>query len=103
MQKLDWIFDGDYVVILCLVDQIDNRGQCRALTTPGRACHEHYAILYVNNLFQLYGQVKVAKVWRVRRNHAHNDRMAAALFENIHTKSRFTGSAKGEIRRTTIF
>ena len=94
VQKLDRIFDRDDVVVVRLVDEIDDRGEGRALTASGWSSDEHDAVFDVYYLFQYIGQVEIAEPRRPHRNHAHDDRVRAALLEDVHAKTRVAGSAE---------
>ena len=44
VQEFDWIFDGDDVVELRFIDDIDDRRQCRTLAAAGRSGNQDYAV-----------------------------------------------------------
>src|SRR6266498_5991730 len=99
MQKLNWILNCDDVVVLRLINQIDNCGQSRTLATSGRACHQDNPVFDINNLPQLWRQIEIRKVRRLRRYYAHYDGVAAALLKDIHAKAGFSGNAEREVSR----
>src|SRR6185503_9322409 len=97
MEKLDWIFNRHNVVVLSFIDQIDDGRECRALSAARRSCYQYDPVLDVYDLFELFGQVEVAKLRRVHRDDSHHDRMSAALLENVNSKASITGYAEREI------
>src|ERR1700693_3021848 len=44
VQELDWVFDGEDVVRLLLIDFVQDSGKRRRFSGPGRASHEYDAI-----------------------------------------------------------
>ena len=58
MKKFDRIFNGDDVVVLSLIDQVDNRREGGTLPAAGRSRYQHDPVFDVNNLFQLSGRLK---------------------------------------------
>src|SRR5258707_4405020 len=99
VQELNRVFDGNDVIELCLVNEIDHSGQRRTLATSGRAGYQHNPILQFDNIAQLLGQIKVLKARRARRNHAHDNRVSPSLLENIDTKPAQSGDPEGKIGR----
>src|SRR5260370_24891185 len=87
VQKFDWVFDGNYVIKLRLVNQIDDGRQGRTLSTARRAGHQDDPVLKLNYVAQLWGQIKVLESRRPVRNDAHDDRVGSSLFEDIHAKA----------------
>jgi hypothetical protein len=53
---LDWIFDGDDVVVLLLVDDVDDCGLRGALAGAGWTSHEHEAVAQLGDLAQCGGK-----------------------------------------------
>ena len=103
VQKLDRIFDRDDVVVVRFVDQIDDRGECRTLTAAGWSSDQHDAVFDIYYLFQLFRQIEIAETRRPHRNHAHDDRVCAALLEDIDAKTRITGNAERQVCRASLF
>src|SRR5437660_7055941 len=95
--ELNRILDRDDVIKLCFVNQIDNRGERRALAAAGWTSDQHDTVLHLDNLAQLLRQTKVFEARRARRNHAHYDRVRSALLENVDTKSVYSGQAKRNV------
>src|SRR5689334_9673759 len=103
VQKLDRVFDRNDVVVMRFVDKVDDRRESRALAAAGWASDENDAILDVRNLLQLLGKIEIAELRRTHRNHAHDDRVRAALFEDIDAETRLAGRAERQISRTSLF
>src|SRR6185437_10086866 len=101
--KLNRIFDGDDVVVVRLVDQVDDCREGRTLAAAGWSSDEYDAVFDIYYLFQYFGQVEIAEPRRSHRNHAHDDRVRAALFEDIYAKTRVTRSAERQVRGARFF
>src|SRR6266850_1382330 len=86
MQKLDGIFDGEYVVRLLLVHLVENGRERGGFYGARRAGDEYDAVPQINDLFQRRGQMELFKSWNLVWNHAHDDGATAALLENIDAK-----------------
>src|SRR6185369_17591141 len=98
-QKLDRIFNRDDVVVVRLVDEIDDRSERRTLATSGWSSDEHDPVFDIYYLFQYFRQIEIAEPRRPHWNHAHDDRVRAALPENIHAKTSVSGRTERNIRR----
>ena len=83
MQKLDGIFDGEYVVGLLFVHFVENGRERGGFSGAGRAGDEYDAIPQINDLFQRDGEMEFIKSWNLVWNDAHDDGATAALLENI--------------------
>ncbi len=94
MEKLYRVFDGDDVIGLGFVNPIDDRRQRRTLAAARRPGHQHDSVFQFNDLAQLLRQVEIFKARRPRRNYAHDDRMRAALFEDVDAKAAQTRNAE---------
>src|SRR5215213_328019 len=103
VEKLDRIFDGYDVIVVRLIDQIDNRRQRRALTTSGWSSDEHNTVFYIYYFFQYIGKVEIAKLGRPHGNHAHDDRVRAALLEDIHAEPSIAGNAERQVCGACLF
>src|ERR1044072_1644509 len=91
------------MVVVRLVDEIDDRSKGRALAASGWPSNEHDAVFDIYYLFQYIRQVEIGEPRRPHRNHAHDDRVRAAVPEDIHAKTRFARSAERQIRGATPF
>src|SRR5690349_4670825 len=98
MRKLDGIFNRDDVVVLCFIDQIDDRGERGTFAAAGRAGNEHDPILQLDDVAQLRRQIEILKSRRPFRNHTHYDRMRSALFEYVDAKTTETRNTERQIR-----
>ena len=58
VQKLDRVFDGEDVVGLLLIDFVQDSGQRRGFSGPGRARHQDDAIAQFRDFAQLRRQVE---------------------------------------------
>ena len=103
VQKLDRIFDGDDVVVVSLVDQIDNRRERGTLAASGWSSDQHDAVFDIYYLFQLFRQIEIAELRRPHRDHAHDDRVCAALLEDIDAETRVARSAERQVGRARLF
>ena len=103
VQKLDRILDGDDVVVVRFVDQIDDRSERRTLATAGWPSDQHDPVFDIYYLFQLFRQIEIAEVRRSHRNHAHDDRVRAALLEDIHAKTSVAGNTERQVGRAGFF
>ena len=103
VQKLDRVFDRDDVIKLCLINQIDHCRQRRALATAGRAGNQDNPVFQFSYFPQLLRQVEVFEGRRTRWNHAHHDRVGAALLKNVHAKAIKARQAERDIRRAIFF
>src|SRR5437667_8342636 len=83
MEKLYRVFDGDNVIKLGLVNPINDRGQRGTLAAARRPGHQHDSVFQFNDVAQLLRQVEIFEARRPWRNYAHDDRMRAALLEDI--------------------
>src|SRR5260370_41813066 len=102
VQKLNRVFDGDDVIELRLVDQIDDRSQRGTLAATGRPGHQHDPVFQFADLAQLGWQVEIFKAWRPRRDDAHDDRMRASLLKNVDPKAAQAGNTEREVGRTDL-
>src|SRR5258708_3626715 len=102
VQKLNRVFDGDDVIELRLVDQIDDRRQRGTLAATGRPGHQHDPVFQFADLAQLGWQVEIFKAWRPRRDDAHDDRMRASLLKNVDPKAAQAGNTEREVGRTDL-
>src|SRR5258708_3475899 len=102
VQKVNRVFDSDDVVELRLVDQIDDRRQRGTLAATGRPGHQHDPGFQFADLTQLGWQVEIFKPRRPRRDDAHDDRMRAALLENVDPKAAQAGNTEREIGRADL-
>src|SRR5215213_4477865 len=103
VQKLDRILDRHDVVVVRFVDEVDNGRQRRALATPGWSSDKHDSVLNIYYLFQYVGQIEITELRRPHRNHAHDDRVRAALLEDINAKTSVAGNTERQIRGATLF
>src|SRR5687768_16848956 len=103
MQKLNRVFNGDDVVILKLVHQVDDGRQSRTLATAGGTRNQHYPVFDLGNFFQLFREVEVAEIGRARWDDTLHDSVSAPLLEDVYAKTAFARSAKGEVSRTALF
>ena len=83
VQKLDRIFDSYDVVVVRVIDQVDDGSEGRTLAAAGWPSHQDDAVLDVGDLRELGRKIEIAERGRAHRNHAHDDRVCATLFENI--------------------
>ncbi len=102
VQKLDRIFNRDDVVVVRFVDQIDDGGQRRTLAAAGWSSDQHNPILDIDDLLQLFRQIEVVELRRTHRDHAHDNRVGAALLEDVHAKTCFTRSTERQVGRTSL-
>ena len=92
VQELDRILDREDVIRAGLVDQIDDRRERRRLARSGRPGDEHDAVLQRHDVGQHRRQIEIGERRDPRRDHAHDDRVAAALTEDVDAKARPLGS-----------
>src|SRR6266849_8366885 len=83
VEKFYRVFDGDDVIELGFVDQIDNGRQRGTLAAAGRPGHQDDPIFQFDDIAQLAWQVEVFEVRRLRWYDAHNDRIRAALLKDV--------------------
>src|SRR6185369_5058937 len=100
VQKLDRIFDRDDVVVVNLVNQVDDRCQSRTLTAASWSSHQHDSVFDIYYLFQYFRQIEITKARRSHRYHAHDDRVCAALFEDVDAETRVAGHTERQVGRT---
>jgi len=97
MQKLDGIFDGEYVVGLLFVHSVENGRERGGFSGAGRAGDKYHAIPQINDLFQRRGQMELVKSWNLVWNDPHDDGATAALLENIDAKPGNSGDSVRKI------
>src|SRR6267143_4141186 len=102
MQKLDGIFDGEYVVGLLFVHSVENGRERGGFSGAGRAGDEYDAIPQINDLFQRHGQMELIKSWNLVWNDPHDDGATAALPENIDAKPGNSCDSVGKIGRAFL-
>ena len=99
MQKLDRVFDRDDVVMLAVVDVVDDRGERRGFADAGRTRDEHDAVAQLRDLREVRGQVQAFERRDFRRDHAHHDRICAALLKDVDAKARARRQRVAEVGR----
>src|SRR6185436_19820263 len=99
---LDWILDRHDVIGVNLVDEIDDGGKCRTLTTAGWSSDQHDAVFYIYYLSQLFRQIEIAEPRRSHRNYTHHDCVRAALLEDIDAKTRITRNTERKVRGAAL-
>src|ERR1044071_1492797 len=97
VQKLDRVLNRYDVVVMHLVDEVYDGGECGTLAAARWSSDEHDAILEIYYLFQLFRQIEIAELRRLHRNDAHDDRVAAALLEDIDTEASVAGNAERQV------
>src|SRR6266852_2455702 len=93
MQKLDGIFDGEYVVGLLFVHFVENGRERGGFSGAGRAGDEYDAVPQINDLFQRGGQMELIKSWYLVGDDTHDDGATAALLENIYAETPYAGDS----------
>ena len=83
VQELDRILDREDVIGARLVDQVDDRGERRRLARAGRSGHEHDAVLERGDVGERRRQIQLRERRNLRRDDAHDDRVGAALAEDV--------------------
>ena len=96
---LDRIFDGDDVVRVVAVDLVDDGGERGRLARAGRPGDEDDAVLELADVVKLLRQLQ-----RLQRRHplgddAQDDRIRAALREDVHAEARLLRDRVREIDR----
>ena len=102
VEELDGVFDGDDVVSLRLVDEVDDGGQRRGLARARRARHQHDAVLQVGDLLQDGRQVEVRPLRRRVGDDAHDDGVRAALHEDVDAEAREARGTEREVGRAEL-
>src|ERR1043166_1969111 len=87
VEILNWIFDGDNVVMLSLVDDVDHSRLSRTLAGAGWSGHQHQAILELGNVGELLRKAKRFQGGNIGGDNAHHDRIDAALLKDVDTKA----------------
>ena len=83
MDKLDWIFDRNDVVLALKIRVIHHRGQGGRFTGTGRAGRENQTLLQQRKLFQDRRHVELFQRLDIRRDRAEHRRDAVFLLEKI--------------------
>jgi len=73
---------------LFFVDLVDERGQGRGLSAPGRSGDEHQARAEFRGVRQLRRQIERLEVGYLARNDAHHDGATSSLREDVHAEAR---------------
>src|SRR6185503_3207964 len=94
VQELDGIFNSNYVVVLCFVDQVDDCSKRRGFARAGRASQEHDTVLHVRDFFQNRWYPKLFERRDIVGYNAHDDGVSTALFEDVDSESRQTSQAE---------
>src|SRR5436190_6640675 len=102
MEKLNWIFDRDDVIELRFINQIDNRCQSRTLAAARGAGHQHDTVLNVDYLAQLFRQVEFFETRGTLWDNPHDNRMRAALLEDVYAKTTQPRDAERDISRAEL-
>src|SRR2546423_5736497 len=84
VKELYRVFDGDDVVRLRLVDEVNDGGERRRLARTRRAGDDDDAVLEAGDLLQDFRQVEVAELRRARRGGAHEEGVRAAPPGNVY-------------------
>src|SRR3712207_6017975 len=102
VQKLNRVFDGDDVVLLLLVDEVDDGGERRGLARARRARDEHDAVAQLADVGQLLRQTQRLDGRDLRRDDAHHDGVGAALLEDVDAEARARRQRVAEVGRAGV-
>ena len=102
MQELDGILNGDDVASLFLVNLIYKGREGGRFAAAGGTGNEHHAGAQICSLAELLGQVESLEIRNGVGNHAHNNRAASALGEDVHAKASQLRNAIGNIARAFL-
>src|SRR5215469_6340814 len=98
MQKLDGVFNGQYVIRLVLIHLVENGSQGGGFSRTGRASHQHNPIAKFDDLLQRRGQSQIRKTGNIVGNDAHYDRAGSALPEDVYAEAADTINSVRQIR-----
>src|SRR5262245_21899951 len=88
VQILDRILDGDDVVVLLFVDDVDDGGLRGALARAGRTSYQHQAIAKLGDITQLRRQTERLERRNVSWDNPHDNRIDATLLKYVDAKTR---------------
>ena len=91
--ELDGIFDGDDVVGLRFVDAVENRSHSGGFAGAGGSSDQNDSVFEVGDLAELRGQFQLREGGSGLGNHAHHDRVASALHEDVDAEAAVSGKA----------
>src|SRR5262245_34288160 len=97
MKKFNRIFNSYDVIVLSLVNQVDYGSEGGAFATASWSGNQHNTVLQIRDLHKLFRQIKISELGWPPRNNSHDDRVTAALFEDVHAKATLAGKAKGKV------
>src|SRR5207253_793150 len=83
MDELDRVFHRQHVIATRLVEQVDERGQCRRLSAAGRPANEYESLVEISNFGELRRQPEVVNGRRRVGNHAEDGVVAALIEEHV--------------------
>ena len=95
---LDRIFNGNDLVPVGSVDQIDHRGQRRAFSAPGRACHQDKPATGQGNVTNGLRKVQVVDRRNAQTDNPYDDADLAELAVNTASKSCDFRDGVGEVQ-----
>ena len=102
MHEFDGIFERDDVDRLGLVQFVQQgRQRCR-LTGAGRAGDQHQPGFFLCNRVENRRQIELIDAWNVGRQFPQNDRVIAALGEDIDAEARLLAKRVGAVARTRL-
>ena len=88
MQILDRILQRDHMGIACLVDLVNDAGQCGTLTTARRSGYQNKPLGHAGNIDHHLRNMQVMEVRQIECDHTNDSRQGTSLTEYIDTETR---------------
>src|SRR5262249_28121444 len=100
MDKLQWILNGNNVLVTFLVDVVDDRCQRRRFPTAAGASHQDQPLLQTHERIDHLWQVQLCEGIQTAGQETKNRANSFMLAEEIHPKASDTWDFIGEIEIT---
>jgi len=100
--EVDGVFDRDDVVGLIVVNLVNDCGQRGRFSRARRAGDQHNSVPQIRDFHQLRWQVEAREGRHTSRDHAHDNRAAPALRENVDAKPSQLCQAVGDVARALL-
>src|SRR3989344_1438421 len=97
VNELDWVFDGEDVVVLVAVYIVEDRRQGGRLARTGWPGHQHQAARHIGNLAEDLAHAEVFHTQHFRRNGPEYRARTTVLVEGVNPETRHAGYFEGEV------
>ena len=97
MHEFDRVFYRDDMAAACLVDFVDDAGECGRLAVAGRPCHEHEPLLEVGAAHDLFGDVARGGIGKPELDDAQHRGKRVALVVHVEPEAPDARDGKREV------